>query len=343
MLATAQVCDVRSVIRQLDPRQAQLSRALVRQPDWPIGEAGERLRWGGYAPSGPLTGLRCQSPVGVFWVGIDNWSALKGALVVDRSDIPETVRLGLMESTLQPLIASLARLAGWPIACQAICSDTALESNDQVLEAPFSWTSQDGQEITTGVVRGSFELLARAARLKEGPAKSVLNPRMPLRMVFEIGECALRMQELRSLRVGDVLRCQIPPVPNNALSATGRFGSNGPLVSVVIHKNQIKLDKAMKVSVANDTDPQVLLDPAEIAQIARPVKFEVGQIEMTVGDLSELRVGQVIELRSGIERSVVNITIDNQLIAKGELVAIGNELAVQLTRVADPSDTPPVE
>ncbi|SDH36189.1 flagellar motor switch protein FliN [Microbacterium sp. 77mftsu3.1] len=64
---------------------------------------------------------------------------------------------------------------------------------------------------------------------------------------------------------------------------------------------------------------------------------EVGRTRMTIGDVNELKVKDVIEL----DRSAgapADIKINNRLVAHGEIVVVDQDYAVRITRIIDPSE-----
>ena len=81
---------LRNRLRHVDPLQARFYRPLCAQPAWSVGENGDRLRWGGMPDDINATGLRCDTPSGIVWIGLHNWQPLKDVLVVDRRDVPDT-------------------------------------------------------------------------------------------------------------------------------------------------------------------------------------------------------------------------------------------------------------
>ena len=112
-----------------------------------------------------------------------------------------------MESAIQPLIACLARLVGWPIASRDICTSDQLAEQTRALTAPFAWLDADGNERTTGLVCGPVELLNRTDRLRQPVDRISLATGLPVSLRLELGQCPLSDDDLHSLREGDVPAC----------------------------------------------------------------------------------------------------------------------------------------
>lgn len=338
LVACSQIRPIGQLVPQLGSHQAALSAYLFRQPDWSIGEAGEQLRWGGVPSNGNMTGLRCNSPVGVVWIGLNDWAVLKDVLVIDRPDIPENIRLGLMESVAQPLIAALARLIGWPMACQEVCDADDLPEPCTAIRAPFTWMDSTGAKLTSGLVCGPVELLQRASRLRVPDSHLPLDRNLPAALMLDVGECELTIEEIRSLREGDMLRPIQRIQANTAVTVCARSRFGAISFAALVHKNRIRIENRMKVAMANSADEQPMIQREELRALPLKVKFELGAMQMTVGELSDLRSGQVIELNQDLNSAAIDVTVDGRLFARGELVAIGEELAIQITQMNEQAD-----
>lgn len=73
----------------------------------------------------------------------------------------------------------------------------------------------------------------------------------------------------------------------------------------------------------------------DVQNIDLTLVFEVGRITRTLAQINELTQGAVIELPGEIQEGVpVDIKINDQLIARGKIVGIGERLGVQITQQA---------
>lgn len=82
-----------------------------------------------------------------------------------------------------------------------------------------------------------------------------------------------------------------------------------------------------KVAPLPKINPQ-LIDAVEVA-----LEGFLGSAHMTVGDLSALEKGSVITLDATLN-TAVELRLNGVAVARGELVAVGDNFAVRLTEIA---------
>ena len=87
--------------------------------------------------------------------------------------------------------------------------------------------------------------------------------------------------------------------------------------------NEPSLQTASKRSGATSVK-QVVLD-----QVGVTVEAFIGNSELTIGQVNELKPGSVIELDAHLQRDV-EIRLDGMCIGRGELVSVGDKFAVKL-------------
>lgn len=93
-----------------------------------------------------------------------------------------------------------------------------------------------------------------------------------------------------------------------------------------------------------DDAPQAISEPDDnlpetdvlLQQTDSSVAVELGRIKMTTAQLIRLRKGQMLRLPRGTH-DPVNLVVNGQLFAKGELIEVEGELGVRLTQLQDPS------
>lgn len=59
----------------------------------------------------------------------------------------------------------------------------------------------------------------------------------------------------------------------------------------------------------------------------------VGETEISVGELFDLKENSVIALKNEVG-SPVNVLLDGKVVAKGELSAVGNNFGVRITKIS---------
>lgn len=89
-------------------------------------------------------------------------------------------------------------------------------------------------------------------------------------------------------------------------------------------------------SLANDAQT---LEPSpaaadRIESLDLPLRFEVGELQLTLRELRSLQPGHVFELEQPLNRSTVRIYVHANLIGYGALVAVGDRLGVRVCDIA---------
>jgi type III secretion protein Q len=64
------------------------------------------------------------------------------------------------------------------------------------------------------------------------------------------------------------------------------------------------------------------------------LRFEVGDLAVSLGELRNLRPGHVFELAQPLNRSPVRILAHGNVLGKGYLVAVGDRLGVRVSEFA---------
>jgi len=64
------------------------------------------------------------------------------------------------------------------------------------------------------------------------------------------------------------------------------------------------------------------------------LRFEVGELSLTLGELKSLRPGHVFDLGQTLNRCDVRIVAHGNLLGRGYLVAVGDRLGVRVSEFA---------
>ncbi len=75
--------------------------------------------------------------------------------------------------------------------------------------------------------------------------------------------------------------------------------------------------------------PMELLGDVEL-----DVTVELGRVRKRVRDVLSLQVGSVVELNQ-VAGSPVDVLVNSTLVARGEVVVVGDELGVRITEIVD--------
>jgi len=71
---------------------------------------------------------------------------------------------------------------------------------------------------------------------------------------------------------------------------------------------------------------------AALSQLTLPVQVRIGSATMTIGELVRLRAGAVVTLDRGLDEPV-ELLVGERAVARGELVAIDDEMGVRITGI----------
>lgn len=72
---------------------------------------------------------------------------------------------------------------------------------------------------------------------------------------------------------------------------------------------------------------------AALSGLALPVEVRIGSTSLTVGELLGLGRGAVVTLDRRVDEAV-EVLIGDQVVARGELVSVGEEMGVRITEIS---------
>ena len=155
--------------------------------------------------------------------------------------------------------------------------------------------------------------------------------RLPLAPLIAIGSSELSRQDIQGIETGDVVMVQ-----------HHRWGQS--LVTIIIG------DELRYVASVDDGELTVmsregagLVDEFDEAQpeeealtdlndLVLPVTFDLGRLELSVGELGQVAEGYLFNLQRPLE-SQVSLRVNGRLIGRGELVDIEGNLGVRVTEI----------
>ena len=98
------------------------------------------------------------------------------------------------------------------------------------------------------------------------------------------------------------------------------------------------LQEAAKPSNAKGSTSQISGEKMKILEnIEVTLSIEVGRTEMTIRDLLRLNEGSVIEL-DRLAGEPLDLFVNGAIIAKGEVVMVGERYGIRLTDIVDPEE-----
>ncbi|MCD9032372.1 type III secretion system cytoplasmic ring protein SctQ [Luteimonas sp. Y-2-2-4F] len=323
-----------------------LREFFQRPQHWLLQDNG-LLRFGPGAPApaaetfeldaeGTRLGLRLQAPPARD--DAPHWSDYAGrarVLAWSLAHEPWLVRLSdTFGVALTPLPDASADDAGAP----QVWLDFLIEDDDAEARVP-------GAALAQGSLRAPLSwlprLLAQAAPPYADDPPTPLGrwTELPVRLRLVLSVPPLPARDWNALRPGDVVligrRSAPPPVEAHGaglawpLAATTQgWRVQGPAHPIPRFEETASMSE-------QDTPPENAADAPEAAEAgprALPVRlsFEVGAIDLRVGELAELQPGYVFALPVHLEGANVVLRANGEAVGQGELVAVGDTLGVRL-------------
>lgn len=168
--------------------------------------------------------------------------------------------------------------------------------------------------------------------------------RFPL--CFRLGATRIRLREVRGIEAGDIVGVDDWTAAGSAIVVHADVGgARGRHLVALADGARITIQQT-KDNATMNRDPHALTPSGNHAQdaAAAPIdrldamevtlRFEVGDLEVTLGELRNLGAGHVFDLGQPLNRSVVRILAHGNLLGKGHLVAVGDRLGVRVTEFA---------
>ncbi len=264
-----------------------------------------------------------------------------------RSDLlPPELRTILLADALHPVTQALQDQFRQPIEW------LAAEEDNPPAESPLCFQMQrnDGSVAMQGYVQFDDPLALDALVPKfdakpSGPVPAAFD-RLRMSLRFEIGHSRLQLQEVRAIAAGDIVgiehwRSQGPALHASASLGRAHTAACRPHIHALAEGARITVQSpgvAMTKPTESPTDsaldeaanlPLDRLDALEVT-----LRFEVGELELTLGELKMLKPGHVFELSQPLNRSTVRILAHGNVLGKGHLVAVGERLGVRISEFA---------
>ncbi|HEY9025315.1 MAG TPA: type III secretion system cytoplasmic ring protein SctQ [Burkholderiaceae bacterium] len=280
---------------------------------------------------------------------------------------PHGGRLGLDVPALAALLGE-ARPARIPRALRAVLLADALAATVDALARAtrlhFEWQPGDADEPPldpvaalrfhleddgwTGALQfdapGALDALApplASGRAAAGTGQALARLRLPVR--FEIGRTRLRLDEVRGIARGDIVAIEEWRAAGAAVVAEAAPGGPaGPRFTALAEGSRITIQQTREPTMNRPADtppaatapesPELAVDRLDAIEVT--LRFEVGDLPISLGDLRNVRAGHVFELGQPLNRGPVRIVAHGNLLGKGTLVAVGDRLGVRVSEFA---------
>jgi type III secretion system YscQ/HrcQ family protein len=289
------------------------------------------------APMRALEGLRCTTPQAAFWIALDDWSVLEPALATGLPGLGAAERLAVHEQAAGPLLAQLPRWAGGPIVCEALAAAPADDGAAPLATLGFSFGDANGERFTRGWWIGPAEALRAAPPAPLAADELQALAPLPVTLPVELGRSALPF--------GDVLRMDLPPRAGEVVRVRLPLAPGAATKALVCRVNQSTLTVETVVSTTFDTAEPAAEDSAlalsDLAQVPCTVVFELGRVTLSLAELARVKAGHSFALAVRPSAAAVRIVANGRTVGRGEMVAVGDELAVVVQAIEAPRDVQP--
>ncbi|NYZ62091.1 type III secretion system cytoplasmic ring protein SctQ [Luteimonas deserti] len=336
--ASAAPAPLRGRLAQLSPVQADVLRDLHRRP----------RRWTTATGTVQLRAIARGNDAGLFELDAD------GVRIGVRLAAPPASAGG--EDALRWQDRSgRARLLAWAVehetvlvrlgealgtALRPVAETCAADASAMWLAFELHPGSGEAGDVWSGTLRAPVAWVAALVARSTGPGHPVaLGPwrQWPAPVRLALAAPALTMAELRSLRPGDVIVVGTPRNPPLHATVAGLRWPlrhtpdgariDGPPASSPRHLETVSMAEPDSDTTGTDA-PAVPEDPA--ARLPVEVEFELGRLDLPLGEVAALQPGYVFALPLHLEGTNVTIRANGRVAGQGELVAVGETLGVRL-------------
>lgn len=326
---------------------------------WPLTLRGEpwQLRWQWSAARDDATGLAARDAYRwrlgphAGWLCLD--APLLAALVGERRAdlLPRDLRYVLLADALHPLAEALEKALHlrfeWappePGATAAIDRGSALSERAAgfTLEGPGA---AHAGHLVFDDDSAPATLLGASAHPPSMTAATHNLDWLRIPLPFVVGRSHISLREVGSVRPGDIISIEQWQSAGKALIVVAELGGpNGRRLVGLAEGSRITLQQSKETAMNRDTPAGELtghddeatplpLDRLDALEVT--LRFEVGELSVSLGELKGLGAGHVFDLGHALNRSPVRIVAHGNVLGKGYLVAVGDQLGVRVSEFA---------
>lgn len=163
--------------------------------------------------------------------------------------------------------------------------------------------------------------------------------RIPL--PFRLGTTTLSLREIGGIRPGDIISVLEWHTAGSALLVTADVGgpggrrlvglAEGPHITLQPTKEPA-MNRDLPADADNDEAVSLPLDRLDALEVA--LRFELGGLSVSLGELRSIRAGHVFDLGQPLNRCPVRILAHGNVLGHGHLVAVGDRLGVRVAEFA---------
>lgn len=247
---------------------------------------------------------------------------------IDLQGLPAELACGLIEACFGEIFSALSK-GGIDVAITSVQPFSHRNAPEEFIE----WTVNRGSDTSWihGSIAGDDAALTHLASLMErAPVTPQDDAQVPVLAQLVAGSMTLKLTELKSLEIHDVLFAELmdyKAAKQCALYFSGRHFGLGTVDAKIFSLKQLTPAPA-KIMAADAPIPTV-------NDIDIELTFVVGQTTLTVGELRSLAPGFTFELSTAAGTGLT-ICANGRPIGKGELIEVGEHLGVRVTEFSAP-------
>ena len=362
--AVTQLGEARALPRADAANVRALNRLYGAAPLPDVATRGLRYRihWNHDAAFGHTTResyrFRLGAHVGHLAMDAPSLQALLGERRIDL--LPRDLRYILLADALHPVVDALEKALRLHFEWQPseVEARHTHEQQERREHAPllhcdperaafFAATPSDGGAMLRGFVQfedaATLDTLVPAGRAPHhnahaGNAFDAL--RLPVN--FRLGSTPIQLREISSIRPGDIVGIEQWRSSGAAVVVTAELGGPaGRHLTAFAEGSRITVQQSRDSAMKPDT-PAATADAADNANLPIDrldalevtLRFEVGELSLSLGELKSIRAGHVFDLGQPLNRSPVRILAHGNVLGKGYLVAVGDRLGVRVSEFA---------
>ncbi|AGU53181.1 putative type III secretion apparatus protein, YscQ/HrcQ family [Variovorax paradoxus B4] len=271
--------------------------------------------------------------------------------------LPRDLRYILLADALHPLIDALEKALRLHFEWQP-SEAQARESHERGLQAALLQCDPERAAFFVAIPLEGSAVLRGFVQFEDAATLDALVPAGPasrhnahadhafdalrLPVSFRLGSTPIRLGEVGSIRPGDIIGIEQWSSSGAAIVVAAELGGPaGRHLSAFAEGSRITVqqsrDSAMKPDIpalATDTADNANLPIDRLDALEVTLRFEVGDLCVSLGELKNIRAGHVFDLSQPLNRSPVRILAHGNVLGKGYLVAVGDRLGVRVSEFA---------
>lgn len=334
--------------------RARLNDWITRYPElaFALGERQLSLRW--QAPrasciAAPEFALCMRFMCGghALSVSLSGLEAVDARLVgTPFMGLPRSMRNLVVERLVAECISALPASLGqgmqlididWP---DAPVQPLPRHATEEAPTLAFECNSEASGAVSSGLI--SFTdpamldwVLERFAAL---PLRMLDGRALDTRIDIALGKSQIAADEIAAIAPGSFVWVDDAAVDRHGIRAQMHVATHaGPAVAQVsIKQRRVSVTERFNVvahpviSQAAESEENMKID---VSKLALQVDFGLGELALPVGEIERVGPGYVFELPQEVADTEVLLRVSGQVIAAGEIVAIGRRLGVRITRM----------